>query len=345
MLLAAIVCAALGCAETVRASERAPLELDIETRDPDATRARAAEKLARAAAEEVAARLFADRQGSEVDILNTVPSHVWIEFSAATVDDLRRAKAIAEDTDGAFDPTDPPLAELWGLDRSEPAKTPRDFEIEMRMRRVYWEDIEIDEEKPLVRRAERRTEIDLGVFAEGRTVDAALEALRSAGVPAARVRSRGISAAYGGSEQTPFLIESELLGRPRRVPLREGGLAFLAPSRTRTNADGTRIHELIDPRSGRPANHWKAIAVAASDASSAAAYARALFAMGEEAESFLRERSQLAAEGYHANGEAALSVRFPASSDREHDHRDPAASPGAAAQPGSRQDPPSAPRP
>jgi thiamine biosynthesis lipoprotein len=280
------------------------VEVRITIRDADSRRAIAAIDAAMAAADEAANLLLAEHPGSEIDILQRAPSRLWIEVSPTTGETLLEASRIAEDTDGAFDPTYPPLLTLWGLRGARSPDVPRAFEIDMALRRVDWTDIEMEfDGAHQVRRRTRRTELDLGGLARGALLDAAVERLRALGVPAGRASTLRQHAVYGGSRQRPWPIE--VLVRSQRmdgmdepagvVALAEGGLAVASRGAGIVSSNGTRIHDRFDPRSGQPADATRWTAVQAARASTAAGYADAVFAMGDEGPHFVAARDTLEA--------------------------------------------------
>jgi thiamine biosynthesis lipoprotein len=292
------------------------VEVRVTARDADEARARAAIEEALSAAAETGALLLAERPASEIDILMRAPSHLWIEVSPATAEALLEASQIAEATDGAFDPTFPPLLTLWGLRGGREPRVPRAFEIDMTLRKVDWTDIELEfDGSPLVRRMSRRTEIDLAGLARGAMLDAAVERLRAAGVPAGRASTAREHAVYGGRQNRPWPIEvlvrsraaSGADARVGRVQLVEGGLAIASLGPTLVAADGTQIHDRFDPRTGHPARGTQWTAVTAERASTAAAYAAAIFAMGEEGPGFVATQSALRAVVVSDSGEIFVS--------------------------------------
>ena len=275
------------------------VEVTVTVRDADAARANAAMAEALDEAEQVASRLFVERPGSEIDILLRVPSHVWIEVSEITRNALLEAEEIAYDTNGAFDPTFPPLLTLWGVGGKRPPRAPRAFEIDMTLRRVDFTDIEVEvEEGSQIRRLSRRTELDLGGLARGTALDSALGLLRGIGVPAAHMATPDQHAVYASDGHPWTLALGEAV-----VRLRTGGLAVARRGEIVATIDGTAIHDRFDPRSGRPASEARWVAVRAESASTAAGYADAVFAMGREGRAFVENRPVIEAGGELVGGE------------------------------------------
>ena len=273
------------------------VSIEIAVRGPEEMAARAAIDRAFAAAEEVGGALLASRSGSEIDILAKVPSHLWLEIAPTTYAALMLAMEIAEATDGAYDPTWKSLLRLWGLEGRGPPRVPRDFEIDMALRRVDWSDVEVSDEDGLqARRLNRRTALDLGDLAHGAMLDAAIDRLRELGLPGARASTRDQHAVFGGAGTHPWSIPVFALGGTvAHVRIGDGGLAVVTRGTLVSSEGGVAIHDRFDPRSGRPAGDSLWVVVAAERASESAGYASAVFAMGREASAFIAERSDLRA--------------------------------------------------
>lgn len=267
------------------------VELTVVARHPDEETSRAAIATAFAAAEEVGGKLLDGLRGSETDILAHVPSHLWVEVSATTYDALLEALEIAEATEGAYDPTWTALLKAWGLHEDGEPRIPRDFEIDMALRRVDWTNVEVTDEEGLqARRLNRRTELRLGGLARGAMLDAAIAQLRLAGVTAGRASTNDEHATYGATRAHPWEV-----ALPRGTALlRDGAIAIVRRGPDVETPDGP-IHDRFDPRSGRPAAGTTWVAVATRRASTGAAYADAVFAMGREGRAFVEEREELLA--------------------------------------------------
>lgn len=275
------------------------IPVTVRVRGPDDVDTRDTIDLAFAAADETGGKLLGSVAGSEIDILVHVPSHLWLEVSAVTYGALSEADAVAEETDGAYDPTWTSLLRVWGLHEKGEPRVPRDFEIDMALRRVDWSDIELSDEEGLqARRLNRRTQIELGGLARGEMLDAAVAQLRLAGALAGHASSEGEHAVFGGTGRHPWTIPISIRGQesPAAVAeLQEGGLAVASRGAAIETATGETIHDRFDPREGRPAAGSRWVAVATSGASTSAAYADALFAMGGQAREFVEARDGLRA--------------------------------------------------
>jgi thiamine biosynthesis lipoprotein len=264
----------------------------IAVRDPDEGAARVALETAFEAAQEIGSRLLDGVRGTEIDILVHVPSHVWVEISRTTYDALLDAFEVAEATEGAYDPTWPALLAVWGLADDREPHVPRDFEIDMALRRVDWEDLEVDDQEGLqARRLSRRTEIRLGGLARGAMLDGAVAQLRLAGVRAGRASTPDEHALFGATRRHPWRVELP----EGAALLRNGAIAVARRGPPIETANDGPIHDRFDPRSGRPAEGSRWVAVASQRASRSSAYADAVFAMGRDGPAFVAERSELLA--------------------------------------------------
>lgn len=278
----------------------------VTIRHPDEPVARAALAEAFTAAESVATKLLAEGPGNEIDLLRKVPSQLWVEISRPTWEALALAARVARDSDGAYDPTWTPLLRVWGLRGGEP-HVPRAFEIEMALRRVDWESVEIRDVDGLeARRLGMRTEIALGALARGAVLDAAVARLRELDVPAAWARTEREHACFGGSDRRPWRVPLPAGILDASVSMRDGGLAVATRGDAIPTADGTPIHARFDPRSGRPvAVRWAV--VRADRAAVGAAWADAVLALGPEAPERLAGRPELAAAFAPESGEPWIS--------------------------------------
>jgi len=278
----------------------------VAVRDADPDRAGAAIDAAFAEARRVAALLRADREASEIDVLNRVPAHVPIEVSGTTAAALETALELAERTESAYDPTAASLRALWGLDDDEP-RVPRAFEMAAALRNVDWTLVEVAAEGRDVRRLSRRVRVDLGPVATGAVLDAALATLREAGVAAGRTGTDHLDAVFGGTRRVPWEVPVLAFDGDAtpvaEVTLREGALATARPAR-RWQVDGRTLHGIFDPRTGEPATGLRTASALASSAAEAGGLARALFVMGEQARAYAEERMPGGALLVEGNGEA-----------------------------------------
>jgi thiamine biosynthesis lipoprotein len=197
---------------------------------------------------------------------------------------LKRAQGYCQLSDGAFDPALGSLVRLWGFDSAD--RDARALPSEKQI--AAWvknhptlADIQIN--NTAITSARRDVVLDLGAIGKGYAVDRAIELLKQRGVRDSMVNAAGNLRVIGSNNEHPWRIA---IRDPRAV--RMLGWLELNDESVATSGDyerfalvaGKRIHHLLDPRTGRPADHTIAITVIASDATLADAAATALFIAG-----------------------------------------------------------------
>lgn len=239
------------------------------------------------AVKDLDARLSTYRADSELSRLNGAAPGRWVPLSAGTLGVLARARGFAEASAGAFDPTVGPLIEAWGFKHLN-FRVPSPEALAAARAAVGWRALELD---PAGSRARWRAggpagrRVDLGGIAKGTAVDAALAALRAAGLSEGRVDASGNQARFGRA--------------PARLALRDpyedgatlGTIPWPAGLAVSTSSDaerafahaGRRYGHVIDPRTGWPVPAGRAVTVLAPSAEQADALSTTLLVLGPEA--------------------------------------------------------------
>ncbi len=190
---------------------------------------------------------------SDLSCLNGDPrDHVPVSAELAGL--LDRAIGHARLSGGIFDPV--VLTEMLsiGYDRSFehlPASTDC---RPVRARRFRWTDVSVDVGPRLVTRPPGAM-IDLGGVAKGAAADAAMAEL--AGHYGALVDLGGDICTTGGPGDADFWLvgTEDGAGRTRDVvSMRYGAIATSSVRKRRWTNNGTPVHHVIDPRTGRPAS-------------------------------------------------------------------------------------------
>lgn len=229
-----------------------------------------------------------DHQG-ELAALNqslhaSKPARVSTELAALLID----SKRFCELSGGAFDPGVGRLVELWGFesgDRSPDHPLPTETQLSDwakqpdSISQLRIDGLEINSANPHLM-------IDLGAIAKGRVVDLAVKLLQSHGLRNLIVNAGGNLRALGDAD-----------GRPWRVAIKsprdDSVIAWLEMSADESVStsgdyvryvmvDRHRYHHLLDPATGRPAEHTESVTVIARDATLADAASTALFVAGPD---------------------------------------------------------------
>src|SRR5436309_2372753 len=130
------------------------------------------------------------RADSELSRLNAGAAVEPVVVSPDLFRVISKAQEIADQTEGSFDITIRPLADLWGFIWKE-YRFPTEAELEGVMARVNYRFVQLNSEKRAVRFLAPGISLDLGGIAKGFAVDCAIERLRSNGITNAMVKAGG----------------------------------------------------------------------------------------------------------------------------------------------------------
>ncbi len=297
------------------------MEIHLRT-NPNASVEVAFEK-AFAAFAQVADQLSADDLTGDVAQLNRGAGGHWITVDAETVQALLRARSLAAETGGAYDPTVLPLQRIWGLKSAEP-RSPNRAQLAYALSLVDWAKLAVDPTYARARLLERGMEIELGDFRLGYAADRALDTLRRSEVNAACVQLERGATCYGGTSRAPwslsFLDPDDSTVVLAELDLTSGGSWLLVPrvglfadrSSSEPKLEGELHARFIDPRTGQPNDELYSVITAAHNAALAAGYAEALLAMGEGAQMFVAGRRRLEAMLVSNLNQPWISDGFPA---------------------------------
>lgn len=204
---------------------------------------------------------------------------------AELVELLSRSLALARASDGAFDPTIQPLYRLYAGHFAAPGAAPEgpsQAAIGEALRVVDFRAVRVDSAR--IDFARRGMALTLNGIAQGYVTDRVADLLRGAGfrhvlIDLGEARAAGrradgrawIATVADPARPSRTLIELALGDSPGQVP----ALATSAGAGTRFGSD-PRQHHLLDPRTGRSANHHAAVSVGAASATIADGLSTAL---------------------------------------------------------------------
>lgn len=252
--------------------------LRIELEAADRAQALAASQAAFLALKEVEARLSTWDPNSELSRFHSAPAGRLFALSERTQAELERAWSWSSWSQGAFDPRLGALVSAYDLRGRGRWPSP----AELQAARSHSGPLALQLLPGGLLRQSAEARLEEGAFAKGAGLDAALEALRAAGIASARLDLGG---------QLAFLKPQKLSiaepGRRERalltLQLTAGSLATSDNTLSARQVDGRLLPHLIDPRSGLPATDWGSLCVWASSALDADALSTGLYVLGPEA--------------------------------------------------------------
>jgi len=225
---------------------------------------------------------------SDLSRYNRSPAGSWTALPAATARVLRRALEIAEQTDGAFDPTLGALVDLWGFGPRPFSGGPPGADAVAALKGASgWKRLALDGDALF---QPGGLKLDLNGIAKGFGVDQAAAALDRAGVKSYLVEVGGELRGTGAKpDGQPWWVELE---RPPTandaertlVALHDLAVATSGDYRRFFEHDGRRYAHTLDPATGAPTtNATVSVTVLARDCMSADAWATALTVMAPDA--------------------------------------------------------------
>ncbi|WP_111641643.1 FAD:protein FMN transferase [Marinimicrobium alkaliphilum] len=263
--------------------------IDANLWQPDPTLAR--EALAAVAAEMhwVDHQFSPYRDDSQLSRLNREASRASVDaplnISPELSELLARAAHYSELTDGAFDITFASVGRLYDYRAGE---RPDPDTLAALRDAIDYRLIRLDVERHEVYYADARVYADLGGIAKGYAVQRAMDALRSLGIEHASVSAGGDSQVIGERHDRPWVVGIKNPRDPEsiaiRLPLTDAAISTSGDyERYFIDADGERIHHILNPDTGTPAGDIASATVIGPSAYDTDPLSTAVFIMGVDA--------------------------------------------------------------
>jgi FAD:protein FMN transferase len=237
------------------------------------------------------------RPDSELAIANAAAGRE-VSVSRLFAQALQVGLDAARDTDGLVDPTLGVQLRAAGYDRTFALVRVRDsWKLVPRPHPLdAWRQVELDAERGLVR-VPSGVELDLGATAKALAADRAASAIAEA-TGSGTLVSLGGDLAVGGRPPPGgwcVRIADDHRTAPEsagpRVLLTAGGLATSSTAVRSWQTDRGRVHHLLDPASGLPADGpWRTVSVAAKSCVEANVASTAAIILGHDASGWLTRR-------------------------------------------------------
>lgn len=262
---------------------------------------------------------------SELSRFNRSPGTDPVPLSPPTLEVLQVALEVARGSGGALDVTLAPLIEAWGFGAGQaPPAAPDSATMARLLRGVGYEKLTLDLEAGTVTRSEPEITLDFSAVAKGYAAERVADTLAALGYDRVLVEVGGELRAGAPKADGSFwrvaLEEPDVAGRVlhRVIEVADEGVATSGDYRNVLEMDGVLHTHLLDPRTGRPAQHRGAsVSVVHSSAATADAWATALAVLGVDEGLPVADREGLAAlfitregDDFVSRASAAFSERF-----------------------------------
>lgn len=267
--------------------------------------------------DQVVAQMSPWETQSDLSRFNRTPLGQWTTLPEEFAYVLQHALFVAEQTQGAYDPSVAALSELWGFGVSgKTSQQPSAQAIEQALANTGWQHLEWDRQDRRLRRMQA-VQIDLCAIAKGYAVDQLARYLRQLGVPSYLVEVGGELRGFGTHpNKQPWWVELEVPSNDpdvsdtpnsrdieplppsalARVALHELAVATSGDYRRFFVCDGQRFAHTIDPRHGYPVQHRIAsVTVLHPECMMADALATAIAVLGPEQGLHYAKQLQVAA--------------------------------------------------
>ena len=189
---------------------------------------------------------------SLISRINQAAGRQPVAVDEDTFEVLRQAKRYGRITEGAFDVTVGPLADLWRRAMEE-RQLPGDEAVWQALALVNFANVTLDEEAHTVLLEKAGQRIDLGGIAKGYAVDELRKRLRRHGVHRALLDLGGTVAALGCGLPVGIRDPFRPDGAPMGTLMLEDRIAVTSGVYERfAYMDGYRYHHVVDPRTGYP---------------------------------------------------------------------------------------------
>jgi thiamine biosynthesis lipoprotein len=258
--------------------------------------------------------------GSEIARMNaSIRANQPIEVSPVLLPILRRAREIASETGGAYDPTLWPVFRLWHFG-TDSARVPDRSQILRNLSRVNYRNFRVDSGKVVF--SVDSMGLDLSGISKGYAVEQARQVLKDFGFRNFIIDAGGnLGIEWHRWDSITVYIrhprrEGEFLGT---FPVAHScGVATSGDYQDYFFQDSVRYHHILNPRTGYPARGVVSVTVLAPEATTADGLSTALFVMGKErGMAFLWQHPELEAvfvtlreSGLHVSTSPGLAKRF-----------------------------------
>jgi thiamine biosynthesis lipoprotein len=237
------------------------------------------------------------KEGSDIVRLNAAAGEHPVPVSAETLEVLKIANQISEETGGRFDVTFAALSGLWKFDyQDKDNSVPDPKEIAKRLPLINYRDLVVDDAAGTAFLKRTGMRVNLGGIGKGYAVDRAAGILRRSGVRDFMIQAGGDMYVSGRKGDRPWRLGiRDPRGPADRVfaslDLTDGTFSTSGDYERFFFKDGVRYHHILDLSAGQPARLSRSVTLVTDRAVIADALAKGVFILGPDAGMALIERT------------------------------------------------------
>lgn len=227
------------------------------------------------------------RNSSEISKINAAAGTQAIGVSPDTMAIIKKALWIGETSDGGFDITVGVYRGLWKFDEDNDGTIPSAADVKRRRALVDFRDVIVDDRNATVMLRRKGQKMNVEGLAKGYGVDAAVRAIRAAGVRDFIAKAGGDLFAAGRKGDRDWRVGIQDPRGPHGKIIFELSLSDQAFNTSgdyerHIIKDGQRYHHILDARTGFPSRACRSVTILAADAFTADTLDTAVFVMGAE---------------------------------------------------------------
>lgn len=223
-----------------------------------------------------------EKESSDIYKLNHSGTD-WVKLSPEVINLLKLAKDYSKRTEGRFDPTAKPLVYLWMEKTRLEGKMPNPDELSEELELVNWRSLLTDENGNRARFETEGMKVTLGGIAKGYAIDRACKTLLEQGIENALVDVGGDMRAIGPRVWTIGIQdprkEDKIL---ETIYLDNEAVSTSGDYRRYYFLGSKRIHHIINPKTGRPAENSMSVTIISENCMAADALSTGIFVAGPE---------------------------------------------------------------
>ena len=225
---------------------------------------------------------------SDVAHVNQAAGKAAVKVDPDTLAVIEKGLWMSERSGGAFDITVGVFRGLWKFDEDNDGSVPDPREVRRRVKLVNYKDVLVDRQAGTVKLRRVGQRLNLEGLAKGYGVDAAVRAMREAGLRNFIFHAGGDLYAAGRKTEREWRVGIQDPRAPRGrivfdLPLSDRAFNTSGDYERFVLKDGVRYHHILDARTGFPSRKCRSVTILAKDAFIADTLDTAVCTMGADA--------------------------------------------------------------